>query len=89
MNKQTNLITFIEEANKDLTKNTKEIELNEENNVTELHIHKILFIVYGSFYKNLIKICLVLISKLENMAQLKLTLEKILKNKIKHIVNLI
>lgn len=50
MDIRINLIEFIKEINNGLTKNTKELDLNEENNVSELHTHKILFIVYGAFY---------------------------------------
>lgn len=31
--------------------NWVKIDFNEESNVSELHIHKILFILYGAFYK--------------------------------------
>lgn len=50
MDKKINLIDFIKEINSKLSKYTKEQDLNEENNVSELHIHKILFIIYGAFY---------------------------------------
>lgn len=49
MVEKVNLISFIEKNNSNLNRSTKEFEL-EENNVSELHIHKILFIVYGAFY---------------------------------------
>lgn len=47
--KQINLINFIQEKNKELNKVSK-FEEQEENDVSELHFHKILFILYGSFY---------------------------------------
>lgn len=46
-----NLIDFINDVNSELSKNTQDLDFNEENNVSELHIHKILFILYGAFYK--------------------------------------
>lgn len=51
MENKKNLITFIKDINNELNWNTQDLNLVEENNVSELHIHKMLFIVYGAFYK--------------------------------------
>ena len=53
MNKQINLIDLINEENNNLNQsNTSEFE---ENNISELHIHKILYILFGKFYKEFSK----------------------------------
>lgn len=51
MIKKINLINFIKEVNQELNEKTNEIDHYEENEVSELHIHKILFILYGAFHK--------------------------------------
>ena len=43
-----NLITLIEEVNSDLSQNVT--TYLEDNNVSELYMHKILYILYGNFY---------------------------------------
>ena len=53
MNKTINLIDLINEENNNLNQsNTSEFE---ENNISELHIHKILYILFGKFYKEFSK----------------------------------
>lgn len=52
MNININLISFIKKINDDLNKTiTKEQDFHEGNEISELHAHKILFIVYGAFHK--------------------------------------
>ena len=51
MENKKNLIKFIKDINNELNWNTQDLNLVEENNVSELHIHKMLFIIYGAFYK--------------------------------------
>ena len=52
MNSNINLISFIKKINDDLNKTiTKEQDFHEGNEISELHTHKILFIVYGAFYE--------------------------------------
>ena len=52
MNSNINLISFIKKINDDLNKTiTKEQDFHEGNEISELHTHKILFIVYGAFYQ--------------------------------------
>lgn len=48
----TNLIKYIEDINKSFFENSK---VKIENPVTELHMHKILFFLYGSFWKKFYK----------------------------------
>lgn len=48
MKRVINLIDFINKINDSLFEDSK---VKEENNVSELHAHKILFIIYGSFYE--------------------------------------
>lgn len=75
MVKAINLISLINEENDNLNQ-IEPGELFEQNSVSELQMHKILYILFGLFYKNLIRIFfLKLILKLENKVLWKLILE--------------